>query len=136
MHCSFSHVIIVTLSSQRTAYCPDSHRMKKVNYTPFQQLHYDYVTPARDLLPFTLSIPPWFNLVLSFIGRPFYNSKSSIPNGSASPFGRIMFRPPSFAMTPGSRSSSAAAAARTHPHQSLGRSPLLLPPLGEVDKLA
>ena len=46
---------------------------KKVDCTSFQQLHHDYVTAAHDFFPFTLSIPPWFNLVLSFIGWEFYN---------------------------------------------------------------
>ena len=135
-HRSSPHVIALH-SAQRIAQILISSR--KVVCTPFQESHHDYVTSTRDLLPFTLSIPPWFNLVLSFIGWPFYNSKSSIPNGSASPFGKITFwvRPSSsaFAMAPGSRPSSAAAAARTRTHQSLGRSPPPSP-LGEADKLA
>ena len=42
----------------------------------------------------------------------------------------------SFAMALGTHFLSAAAAARTRPHQSLGRSPPLLPLFGEADKLA
>ena len=44
---------------------------------------------SRDILPFTLSIPfdhPSSLIIL--LGWSFYNSKSSISNGSASPFGR------------------------------------------------
>ena len=49
------------------------------------------------------SPPSWCNLVFFIIGWLFYNSKSSIPNGSASLFGRITFGPSSFAMAPKSR---------------------------------
>ena len=65
-HHSSPHVIIAAHSAQRVAQILISTR--KVDCTSFQQSHHDYVTSARDLLPFTLSIPPWFNLVLSSIG--------------------------------------------------------------------
>ena len=44
----------------------------------------------------------WCNLVFSITGWPLYNSKSFIPHGSASPFGRITIRPSTFAIAPGS----------------------------------
>ena len=106
-HCSSPHVIVLH-SAQRIAQILISSR--KVVYTSFQESHHDYIISTRDLLPFTLSILSWFNLVLSFIGWPFYNSKSSIPNRPASPFGRITFRPPFFAMAPRSPSSLSAFA--------------------------
>ena len=123
-HCSSLHVIIATHSAKRTAYCLSS---RKVDCTPFQQLYHDYVNSARDFIPLTLSIP--------LVQRPFYNSKSSIPNGSASPFGRITFRPLFFAMALRSPLLSAAAAAGTRPHQIPGRSPSSSL-LGEADKFA
>ena len=119
------------------AYSPDSHLNKKSRLHTFSEIVSRLRNPAhvistRDLLPLTLSIPPTGQpvvLCVRSLGWRFYNSKSSIPNGSASPFGRITFRPfvfrplsdmttarlvlcpsacrpSSFAMAPGSRLSS------------------------------
>ena len=109
-YCFSPHMIIIAHSTQRIAHWQILISTKKVNYISFQQLHHNYVTFTRNLFLITLSIPPWFNLVLFFIGWLLYNSKSSIPNGSASPFGRIMFRLLLSTMTPGSLLSLSAFA--------------------------
>ena len=84
-----------------------------------------HMSLARDLLLITLSIPLSNSTWYYFIGWPFYNSKSSIPNGSASPLRRITFRSLSFTIASGSHATR--------------RSPRIITsvdPVGELDKLA
>ena len=53
------------------------------------------MTSIRDLFPFTLSISPnqqTSSTPAGVLGWRFYNSKSSIPNGSANLFGKIIIR--------------------------------------------
>ena len=70
---------------------------RKVVYTSFQELYHDYVILSRGLLLFTLSILQIGQpvvLCIRALDCRFYNSKSSISNVSASPFGKITIRAP------------------------------------------
>ena len=116
---------------------------RKVVCISFQKSYHDYVTLTRNFILFTLSIlligQPVV-LCIRALGWQYYNSKSSILNGSTSQFRKsvvkiFVFWPLSFAIAPQACLLSAAAAARTRLYQNLNRSLFLPLLLSKVNKL-